>query len=130
MIDSFITCLLVSALTNLCVLCAYTGGAMYLHMTSVILLARDPDLSNSAMILQSAIDFSGSYSLLQLIKSRVKERRRHMATPKTWIKIYPTTPEAFNAEHPDVFEKAFRCSNAGPMKAQHAHPYIYIYIYI
>ena len=107
---------------------------MYLHMTSVILLARDPDLSNSAMILQSAIDFSGSYSLLQLIKSRVKERRRHMATPKTWIKIYPTTPEAFNAEHPDVFEKAFRVP--GPMKAQHAYPYIYlpefthIYIYI
>ena len=110
------------SLRSLCIL----GGAMYLHMTSLLLIGQDPDLE------VNKIDFGRSYQLLQLIKNRLKALRRHARTPDNLIPDYPSTPEALDAQHPDVFEKAFRVP--GPMKAQHAYPYIYLpeltYIYI
>ena len=94
-----------------------------MHFTSVILLAQNPDLNSMAMIMSDDVDFRGSYYLLQEIKRHLKELRKLKLTPKNLIERYPTTPDAFKAEHADVFEKAFRYSNAGPMRAQHAHPY-------
>ena len=105
-------------------LCIYNGGAMYLHFTSVILLAQNPDLNSMAMIMSDAVDFRGSYYLLQSIKSTVKDLRKHRLTPENLIQTYPTTPDAFKAEHPDVFEKAFRSSNAGPMHESPACIYV------
>ena len=99
---------------------------MYLHMTSLLLIVQNPDLE------VNKIDFGRSYHLLQLIKNKLKALRRHVRTPENLIPDYPSTPEALDAQHPDVFEKAFRVP--GPMKAQHAYPYIYLpeftYIYI
>ena len=110
------------SLRSLCIL----GGAMYLHMTSLLFIVQDPDLE------VNKIDFGRSYQLLQLIKNRLKALRRHARTPDNLIPDYPSTPEALDAQHPDVFEKAFRVP--GPMKAQHAYPYIYLpeltYIYM
>ena len=95
-------------------------------MTSLLLIVQNPDLE------VNKIDFGRSYHLLQLIKNKLKALRRHVRTPENLIPDYPSTPEALDAQHPDVFEKAFRVP--GPMKAQHAYPYIYLpeftYIYI
>ena len=97
---------------------------MYLHFTSVILLAQDPDLNSMAMIMSDDVDFRGSYYLLQEIKKHLKELRKLKLTPKNLIERYPTTPDAFKAEHADVFEKAFRSSNAGPMHESPACIYV------
>ena len=95
-----------------------------MHFTSVILLAQNPDLNSMAMIMSDAVDFRGSYYLLQEIKRQLKELRKLKLTPKNLIETYPTTPDAFKAEHADVFEKAFRSSNAGPMHESPACIYV------
>ena len=95
-----------------------------MHFANVILLAQDPDLNSMAMIMSDAVDFRGSYYLLQEIKRQLKELRKLKLTPKNLIERYPTTPDAFKAEHADVFEKAFRSSNAGPMHESPACIYV------
>ena len=95
-----------------------------MHFTSVTLLAQNPDLNSVAMITSNDVDFKGSYDLLNVIKRQLKEIRKHKLAPKNLIETYPTTPDAFKAEHADVFEKAFRSSNAGPMHESPACIYV------